>query len=176
MGQREVILPVTKVFTMVSGATQVITLEDTTGTSVDVTYATLIDLSGGPQNPDDDLGSTGWMRLVPGHFSATNWQYKAWSSGVGYTEGAAAAQAGGVYKTDADAAAGAVVFASSIDSGKAVPGVVGPMGTSLVLTTMVPFDRVTIGNHSEDTKVFALTFGNIKNANSLKDQEHPWGP
>ena len=176
MGQREVILPVTKVFTMVSGATQVILLEDTTGTSVEATYATLIDLSGGPQAPDDDIGTTAWMRLVPGHFSATNWQYKAWTSGVGYTEGAAGAVAGGVYRTDTDASAGALVFASSIDSGKAVPGVVGPAGTTLVLTTMVAFDRVTVGNHSEETKEFALTFGNIKNANSTKDQQQPWGP
>mgnify|MGYP003658954575 FL=1 len=178
MGQREVILPVTKVFTMASGVTQVIPLEDTTGTSVEATYATLIDLSGGPQNPAGDIGTTSWIRLVPGHFSATNWQYKAWTSGVGYTHGPAAAGggAGYLFDTGTEPDVGAVSFASSIDSGKAVPGVVGPAGTTLVLTTMVAFDRVTVGNHSEDQKVFALTFGNIKNANSTKDQQQPWGP
>jgi len=177
MSQREVILPVTKVFSMASGVTQVITLEDTTGTLVGATYATLIDLSGGPQKPAEDIGTTAWMRLVPGHFSATNWQYKAWTSGVGYTHGPGGAGAGGnLFNTGGVPDAGAVHFASSIDSGKAVPGVVGPAGTTLVLTTMVPFDRVTVGNHSEDQKIFALTFGNIKNANSLKDQQQSWGP
>ena len=174
MGQREVILPVTKVFTMASGVTQTIYLEDTTGTRVFATYATLLDLSGGPQKPDDDLGMTGWMRLAPSHPSATHgWAYKTSTgdetSGVGYTGGAAAAGNTG-------SVAGGITFASSIDSGKSVPGVVGPNGTSLVLTTMVAFDQVIVGNHSEDKKVFALTFGNIKNANSTKDQEYPWGP
>ena len=179
MGQREVILPVTKVFTILSGTTQTIYLEDTTGASVYATYATLLDLSGGPTHPAADLGMTGWMRLAPSHFSGTNWAYKAWTSGVGYTEGAAAASgiAVNMFSTDhSNLDAGAVTFASSIDSGKSVPGVVGPNGTSLVLTTMVPFDQVTVGNHSEDKKVFALTFGNIKNANSTKDQQQPWGP
>jgi len=182
MGQREVILPVTKVFTMASGVTQTIYLEDTTGTRVYATYATLLDLSGGPTHPAADIGTTGWMRLVPGHPSGTNWGYQTGvgdeTSGVGYTGGAASAvNANHTYKHGGPGSPdGTVTFASSIDSGKSVPGVVGPNGTSLVLTTMVPFDQVIVGNHSEDKKVFALTFGNIKNANSTKDQEAHWGP
>ena len=98
MSQRDVILPVTKIFTVASGVTKSVSLEDTAGASVNVTYATLIDLSGGVAvnvgpTPDVDqastssLGSTAWMRLAPGNFSGTNWQYKAYTSGVGYSSG-----------------------------------------------------------------------------------------
>jgi len=182
MSQRDVILPVTKIFTVASGVTKSVSLEDTAGASVNVTYATLIDLSGGVAvnvgpTPDVDqastssLGSTAWMRLAPGNFSGTNWQYKAYTSGVGYSQGS-----GTLFSSVALKLGAGPIFASSIDSAKSAPGVVGPMGTSLVLTTMVPFNVVTVGNHSEELRIFALTYGVVKQSNSIKDQERAWAP
>ena len=154
MSQRDVILPVTKIFTVASGVTKSVSLEDTAGTSVEATYATVIDLSGGvavnvgptavDQASTSSLGSTAWMRLAPATFSGTRWQYKAYTSGVGYSQGS-----GTLFSSVAIKLPAGPVFASSIDSAKSVPGVVGPMGTSLVLTTLVPFNAVTLGNHRE---------------------------
>ena len=198
MSQRDVILPVTKLFTVASGTTKPIYLEDTGGTRVGATYATLIDLSGGIAvnvglgDPDvipneastSSLGSTPWMRLAPGNYSGTNWGYQKHTSGAGYTQGSGIVvgpQAGIASDEAGYQASGAFwapgpLFASSIDSAKSVPGVMGPMGTSLVLTTMVPFDMVTVGNHGEELRIFALTYGVVKTSNSIKDQERAWAP
>jgi len=45
-----------------------------------------------------------------------------------------------------------------------------------VLTTLVPFNAVTLGNHSEELRIFALTYGVVKSSNSIKDQERSWAP
>jgi len=201
--QREVLLPVTKVFTMASGTTKPVYLEDTGGTSIRATYATLIDLSGGiavnvglGEDGEGDadaipniastssLGSTAWMKLTPGSYSGTDWTFKAHTSGVGYTQGSglvvgpqagiASDEAG--YQASGPHWAPGPLFSSAVDSATAPPGVVGPMGTSLILATMIPFNMVTVGNHSEEKRIFALTYGVVKNANSTKDQEAHWAP
>ena len=188
---------------MASGTTKPVYLEDTGGTSIRATYATLIDLSGGiavnvglgndgEGDPAGDiipniastssLGSTAWMKLTPGSYSGTDWTFQAHTSGVGYTQGSGLVvgpQQGGVedaYQASGPYWAAGPLFSSAVDSATAPPGVVGPMGTTLILSTMTPFNMVTVGNHSEEKRIFALTYGVVKESNSIKDQERAWTP
>jgi len=154
MSQRECILPLSKLFTLASGATTVIDITDSIGNSIDITYCTLIDVSS-----TDTAG--GWMRMEPGPASSVGY-YAQDIVGTAHTPGALAVQA------------------SCIDTAFAIPGVIGPGGTALILSTQVSFNQVLVENALFDTlnaasaahqTLFCLTYGHITRANTTKDQQ-----
>lgn len=156
MGQRECILPLTKLITVASGASVDVDITDSQGNIIDITYCTLLDLSSAGTADTD-----GWMRIAPGPPSAVAY-YSNEVVGTAHTAGALG------------------VEASAINSASAVPGVIGPGGTALILSTQESFNKVVIENALYSTlnavptsmqTLFALTYGHITTANTTKDQQ-----
>ena len=160
MAQRECILPLTKLVTIVSGGQVSVDITDSQGNAIYINYCTLLDLSSAGLDPEVD----GWMRLAPGPPSAVGY-YTNQVVGTSHTAGALG------------------VPASAINSASAIPGVIGPGGTALVLSTQEPFNKVLIENalYSKLNAVptsmqtlFALTYGHISHANTTKDQQRQY--
>ena len=155
MGQRECLLPLTKIFTIASGATSSIAITDSLGNELDITYCTLIDLS------STDT-TTGWMRLAPGP-----------PSDVGYYDNSV---------TSTGPTPGSNLQASAINHVNSVPGVLGVGGTALILSTQQSFSKVLVENalHTPESgstggsTIFALTYGHITHANKNKDQDRQY--
>ena len=156
MGQRECILPLSKLFVIASGAAATIDITDSVGNPIYVNYCTLIDVSSSTDTP-----TAGWMRMGPGPPDSVGY-YQQDVVGTAHTGGTLAVQA------------------SCIGTAFAIPGVIGAGGTPLVLSTQTPFNKVLVENAlfsdltiatTLETTCFCLTYGHITHANTIKDQQ-----
>jgi len=138
---RDTILPVTRVFALEENVVSAISFLNTSGGPNVPTYITLTNLSG--------VASTGYMRLSVSSDTST------------------------LYHTSNNTDPGQLTPAR-INAASSIPGVVGPAGTTLSLSLQASWaDKCTgaiVENQLGGKTIFALTYGNIKRANSVRDQ------
>jgi len=139
---RDTILPVTRVFAMEEGIISAIPFVDTSGGAAAASYVTLTNLSG--------VASTGYMKLAVSADASDLYYVEKWVTG------------------------GTQLTPTMIGAPSSIAGVVGPAGTTLSLSLQASWaDKCTgaiVENQLGGKTIFALTYGNIKRANSVRDQ------